>query len=258
MTLPLEQIREPLPAVPMCPIDSLLDSCHLKPTPESGSTLGHPAKSLAMVTPANSETSLSQHSKSNGDSSQGNFAHNPEPFDTNPYAHRADEIGPSHHIPGVGHLGELLAPPDWKEGDEPIDPRAARKLFDTAREEAKRALDISINEARHRGGEEQEKRTQERDQQWATCNKLDQVLLKERTNVYEQYQKRKQVLAISTITVPLQPLQPLTETSYAMSPKVNFEYSPILHAQSSKSSSTNSTRSQFGRFLKRLVCLALS
>lgn len=114
-----------------------------------------------------------------------------DPVDINPYAHRADEIGPSHHIPGVVHLGDCLEPPGWKECDEPINPRAARLLFSEARLEAKKALKASIDETKNLPAEQQEKRNAERDQKWDVQFRLDQLLLTERMSVYDMYQERK-------------------------------------------------------------------
>ena len=116
-----------------------------------------------------------------------------DPRDDNPYVHRADEIGPSHRIPGLTHLSGLLIPPGWKEGDEPIDPQAAQTLYDTARHEARNALTKSMEETKNLSADAQEKRNQERDNRWDTQLKLDDVLLKERIKIYEMYQERKRM-----------------------------------------------------------------
>ena len=114
-----------------------------------------------------------------------------DPIDANPYAHRADQIGLSHHIPGVGLLDDILAPPGWKEGDEPIDQREARILFNSSRSEARGALDASVGEARNLPAEQQEIRNVARDKQWDAQFKLDQLLLKERVSIYDMYQERQ-------------------------------------------------------------------
>ncbi len=137
-----------------------------------------------------------------------------DPVDINPYAHRADEIGPSHHIPGVVHLGDSLEPPGWKEGDEPINPRAARLLFSEARLQAKKALKASIDETKNLPVEQQDKRNAERDQKWDVQFRLDQLLLTERMNVYDMYQERKRkklqngILKGASPTRVLPPIQP--------------------------------------------------
>ena len=137
-----------------------------------------------------------------------------DPFDINPYAHRADEIGPSHHIAGVGLLDDLLQPPGWKEGDEPIEPRKVRVLFNEQRLKAKNALKASIEETKHLPAEDQEKRSAVRDKQWNVQFKLDQLLLTERVYVYDVYQERKNKklhqggLEKARVTKMLLPLEP--------------------------------------------------
>ena len=118
---------------------------------------------------------------------------NNDPVDINPYAHRADEIGPGHHIPGVGLLDDVLQPPGWKEGNEPINPRAARLLFNEARQQAKNMFKASIDETKHLPAEQQETRKAERDKQWDAQFKLDELLLAERINVYDMFQERRRV-----------------------------------------------------------------
>lgn len=114
-----------------------------------------------------------------------------DPIDANPYAHRADEIGPSHHIKGIGHLGDLLQPPGWSKGHEPIDPRKARMLFGEARLEAKKTLKQNMDKIRILPAEEQEKQSLERDRKWDSEFRLSQLLLVERIKVYDMYQARK-------------------------------------------------------------------
>ncbi|KAI9778264.1 MAG: hypothetical protein M1839_008288 [Geoglossum umbratile] len=56
----------------------------------------------------------------------------------NPYIARADEIGLYHNIPGLGHLGLELVPPNpWKVGDEPVNPIEASYLFELSRQTAR-------------------------------------------------------------------------------------------------------------------------
>ncbi len=137
-----------------------------------------------------------------------------DPVDINPYSHRADEIGPSHHIPGIGHLGDCLEPPGWKEGEEPINPRAARLLFNEARLQAKKILKASIDETKHLPADQQEQRSTERDLMWDVQFRLDQLLLTERMNIYDMYQERKRTklhqgtLKRTCPTRVLPPIQP--------------------------------------------------
>ena len=114
-----------------------------------------------------------------------------DPRDANPYAYRADEIGPTHRIPGVGHLGDLLPPPGWKEGDEPFDRQKVQALYDAARQAAKTKLETSMKSAVSLADHEYQKRSQQTDQRWSNQFKLDERLLNERINIYEQYQTRK-------------------------------------------------------------------
>ena len=136
-------------------------------------------------------SSFGGYGESVGTPSGHDVAESNDPFDINPYAHRADEIGPSHHIPGLGLLDDLLQPPGWKEGDEPIDPRKARFLFNEQRSKAKNTFKAGVEETKHLTAEEQEKRSNERKKQWDVQFKLDQLLLTERIYVHDLYQERK-------------------------------------------------------------------
>lgn len=115
------------------------------------------------------------------------------PIDLNPYLHRADEIGPTHRIPGLGHLGDLLVPPGWKEGDEPIKPQEAQELYNQARKEAQDGLEKTNEDMDMSPKEEQDKRSEERDNEWSKRFKKDDLILRERIKIYDEYKESKYV-----------------------------------------------------------------
>ncbi|MCJ1313535.1 hypothetical protein MMC25_007214 [Agyrium rufum] len=47
----------------------------------------------------------------------------------NPYAIRANEIGLSHGIEDLGHLGRILPPYGWNEGDDPLSPKTCTAMY---------------------------------------------------------------------------------------------------------------------------------
>lgn len=160
----------------------------------------------------------------------------------NPYAERADEIGPSHDIPGIWHLDGLLTPPGWKEGDEPIDPQAAQRLFQAARVQAKNSLMTDFGETQHLGPEEQVKRKADLSLQWNSSYRLDRTLYEERVNVYQNYQKRKQLehqpryeqQQDFTQSIALEPphsINPPTMTTYAINYNPQLPVQPDLHRE---------------------------
>ena len=147
-----------------------------------------------------------------------------ELVDLNPYLHRADEIGPTHRIPGLGHLGTLLVPPGWKGGDEPIKPQAAQELYNEARREAQDALEKMKEDIETLPTEEQDKRSEERDKEWSKQFKKDDLILRERIKVHDDYHERKsqtnrhlKLRSLGSFSssgqLPLQTLQPPTSTS---------------------------------------------
>ena len=144
----------------------------------------------------------------------------------NIYSRRADQIGPSHRIPGIGHLGDLLAPPGWKTGDEPIDEAKAQKLFAASRLKAKEILDEGITVTGQLSSADQEKRNAEKNTQYQIQRTLDEYLLIERVKLHKFWQERKQKLTQQLHSQPQQhrqsepktntrpqPLQPPAETS---------------------------------------------
>ncbi len=153
-----------------------------------------------------------------------------DPIDINPYAHRADEIGPTHRIPGVGYLGNLLVPPGWKEGDEPIEPAQAQALYIKGRKEAQDALNKMTEEIGKLPKEEQERRSEERDEEWSRQFKKDDLILRERIKIYDDFRERRSLrneqqkqasLESLRISQPyrLPPMQPPASTSFTQYPE---------------------------------------
>lgn len=114
-----------------------------------------------------------------------------EDYETNPYDDRADKIGLSHHIPGIGHLGHLLTPPGWKAGDEPIPPKHARQLYREAYDAAKKSLSDSIGEFKHLKGTAFQEASDRKNEEWQTRADLAKLILEERIKVYQIHQERK-------------------------------------------------------------------
>ena len=166
----------------------------------------------------------------------------------NIYARRADQIGLSHRIPGVGHLGDLLAPPGWKLGDEPISEAESQKLFAASRAQAKDLLNQSMSEASHLSSADQAKHGAEKNEQYQTQRALDEYLLVERVKLHAFWQERKSRQFQRMHSQPqqhrqvdlkpanrLQPLQPPTETSmvtYQRHQQSLVPASPHLYAPS--------------------------
>jgi hypothetical protein len=110
----------------------------------------------------------------------------------NPYLRRADQIGLRHGVPGMGHLGDSLVPPGWKEGDSPITPGEAKRLFDFARRQAVRELELNLANQKHRNNKEKEEFNARMDEYWVARLSLDQVVLTERLIIYSQHYERQQ------------------------------------------------------------------
>lgn len=147
----------------------------------------------------------------------------------NPYLRRADDIGLRHQIPGVGHLGNNLLPPGWKEGDSPITPGHAKKLFDFDRRAAIHDLEMTLADQKHLSDEEKEKLAASIDNQWKARLLLDQTVLTERLLIYRQYHEREQRKPERSreeeLNIPLyrlsevpQPAQPCATTSFMPAP----------------------------------------
>ncbi|KAI4263366.1 MAG: hypothetical protein L6R42_001492 [Xanthoria sp. 1 TBL-2021] len=114
-----------------------------------------------------------------------------EDYETNPYDDRADKIGLSHHIPGIGHLGHLLTPPGWKAGDEPIPPKHARQLYRETYDAAKKSLSDSIGDFKHLKGTPFQEASDRKNEEWQNRADLAKLILEERTKVYQMHQERK-------------------------------------------------------------------
>ncbi|KAI4191606.1 MAG: hypothetical protein LQ346_004706 [Caloplaca aetnensis] len=108
-----------------------------------------------------------------------------------PYQERADEIGLSHRIPGVGHLGNLLTPPGWKAGDEPISISRARLLQKQAYQEAREKLDASTAEFKGLKGAAFQEASDLRNEEWQNLNDLNKLICEERVTIWAECQKRK-------------------------------------------------------------------
>ncbi|KAL9005764.1 MAG: hypothetical protein Q9188_001476 [Gyalolechia gomerana] len=122
----------------------------------------------------------------------GNGAeHDNEDPETNPYQERADQIGLSHRIPGIGHLGDLLTPPGWSPGDEPIPPGRARQLQKEAYDSAKKKLEDSISEFSHLKGTSFQEASDVKNEEWQNHNDLNKLIFEERVRVYQAHEDRK-------------------------------------------------------------------
>lgn len=142
------------------------------------------------------------------------------------YSRRADQIGPSHRIPGVGHLGDLLPPPGWKLGNEPVDEVEAQNIFAASRLKAKQMLDEGLSETEQLSSADRDKHSAEKNAQYQAQRILDEFLLMERVKLRKFWQERKQKSFHQMHSHPQQyrqsepkpkdrpqPLQPPAETS---------------------------------------------
>lgn len=118
------------------------------------------------------------------------------PLITNPYTDRADEIGPSHGIPGVGHIGNMLTPPGWIEGSEPLSPGKIRQLYEASRRSAQqnlaKDLEFKNTDPSDTGRGE---RDAVRNRDWKASYMLDNLLRKERNTVHEMHRGYGGILA---------------------------------------------------------------
>lgn len=148
--------------------------------------------------------------------------HNRAVYAAKPYAARADEIGPYHHVPEISHLDGLSKPDGRKQGDQPIDPQAAQRLFQVAREEPQKTLMTNFDEMEHQGQEN----CADRDRNWKE-HQLDHTLYIERVNVYHRYQQdqqsepqlgydERQDSSQSKSFNPPRPINPPATTSYSL------------------------------------------
>ena len=140
----------------------------------------------------------------------------------NPYIRRADEIGPNHGIPGVGHIGALLTPPGWKIGDEPITDIEAEWLYDQARAQAAKMLDASVSSRGNLSSADHLQRNAEEVEQWQRQHRIDNICLAERKWIYLRWQERKAFRSMQAqqqrpvqaqARVVPSPVHPFTQTS---------------------------------------------
>ena len=137
---------------------------------------------------------------------------------SNPYEDRADEIGPSHDITGVGHIGDLLAPPGWTVGSAPFKPEKIHELYHTSRKAAKDDLATAMASLTKMPAQEKEKHKATRDEKWRAGLKLDKFLMEERLEVWRKYielgarSTACEELARQSLEAP-QVMYPRTETS---------------------------------------------
>ena len=240
-----DDIREPLPVTQLPGITETLK--HLTPNQANQSPLMLPGRPAPIATNV-SVVPPSVGARFGGDI-QRNSSDRKEPVPLlNIYTRRADQIGPSHHIPGIGHLGDLLAPPGWKPGDEPVDEAEAQKLFQASRLKAKQMLDEGMSESGQLSSVDQEKRRAEQDAQYHAQRNLDELVLIERVKLHKFWQERKQKHFHQIHSQPPQnrqaepkprirpqPLQPPVETSmtaYQRHQQSLIPASPHLYAPS--------------------------
>ena len=240
-----DNIREPLPVTPLPGITETLKDLAPSQSDSPSMTL------LGRSAPLGEDVLASPHPKLglSGEASQenGQFKEHRTPL-LNIYVRRADQIGPSHRIPGIGHLGDLLPPPGWKQGDDPINEAEAQKIFAVSRSQARNKLDQSIGETSQLSNADQEKLHAEKNAQYQTQRILDEYLLLERVKLHKFWHDRKQKQSQQQKSQPqqhrrvelepstrLQPLQPPAETSmiaYQRHQQSLVPASPHLYAPS--------------------------
>ena len=176
-------MRQPLPRAPVPPIEETLRHLNRNSNGQSSPSILTPAPLPHSVSFGGAKLAMTGQS----------LVESKEAHEGNPYIRRAYEIGPSHRIPGLAHLGGLLIPPGWKDGDEPINPQAAQALYDKARREARDALTKSMEDSIYFSAGAQEQRTQDRDKEWDTQLRLDRMVLEERIKIYENFKARKRM-----------------------------------------------------------------
>ena len=154
-------------------------------------TVGSSFGSTASSVPFGPRSSVSEQFDRSSIGQVANYATIDDILGANPYLRRADEIGLRHQVPGVGHLGNYLVPPGWKEGDLPINPDAAKQLYDLDRQAAVHDLDMSLADQRYLTNEEKEQLAANINYQWRAQLLLDQTVLSERLLVHRQHQEQR-------------------------------------------------------------------
>ena len=110
---------------------------------------------------------------------------------SNPYEDRADEIGPTHDIADIGHIGDLLAPPGWTVGSAPFEPEKLQELYNTSRNAAKDDLATAMKNLTQMPAQEKAKIKAAHDEKWRKGLKLDKFLKEERIKIWKQYIEHK-------------------------------------------------------------------
>ncbi|KAL8989141.1 MAG: hypothetical protein Q9177_001911 [Variospora cf. flavescens] len=162
---------------------------------------------------------------------------NEEP-ESNPYEVRADQIGLSHRIPGVGHLGDLLTPPGWKPGDEPISVHLARVLQKEAHQAAKQKLQDSIVEFQDLKGAAFQEASDLRNEEWQNQNELQKLICGERVKIWlagqEQRKngKHQRERDLPALTPPVgnahNPAGPMANSRPARQPENHHHFLPAV------------------------------
>ena len=218
-----DHIREPLPVTQLPGITETLKDFAPSQANQPPITLpGRPAP-VAKDVPMGFRSDLGL---SNGDSQESKQSNGDPAGILNIYARRADQIGPSHHIRGLGHLQDILPPPGWKQGDDPVSEAEAQRLFVESRTQAKDMLDQSTSEMSNFSSADQERLSEEQNRKYQSQRALDEFLLLERVKLYHFWRERKQKQSQQTRSLPQQnpqfelkpatrpqPVQPPAETS---------------------------------------------
>ncbi|KAL8962384.1 MAG: hypothetical protein Q9193_001198 [Seirophora villosa] len=136
--------------------------------------------------PFNGHKEINAVNPSNGHSEERN-----EEMESNPYEERADQIGLSHRIPGIGHLGDFLTPPGWMPGDEPISANLARLLQEEAHQAAKQKLEDSIVEFQDLRGAAFQEASDLRNEEWQNQNVLNKLVCEERIKIWVAREEQK-------------------------------------------------------------------
>ena len=171
-----EMIREPIPCMPPLSIAQRLDGHALG----FSETRGHNVPALRLETGylphCNTSFAVPGPAQDSGSSDLAN-----------PYEERADEIGPAHGIPGVGHLGDLLTPPGWVRGMGPFNTKQVKQLYETARKIARETLTADTARLEGLGPQERASKERPRTAKWETELRLDKLLLEERLAIYSAH-----------------------------------------------------------------------
>ncbi|MCJ1382423.1 hypothetical protein MMC17_005536 [Xylographa soralifera] len=243
MTVPRpDVIREPLPCVPPQSIAQRLDGQVLG----FSETRGHNVPALRLdrgCLPYLDTSFVIPRTVQDSES----------PDVANPYEDRADEIGPAHGIPGVGHLGDLLTPPGWVEGMSLINPKQVKQLYDMARKKAREALTAEAVDWDGLGPQERATKEKARNKKWETELKLEKLLMMERLAVYRAYEVSSSKVAsghafAQGLEVPAT-LDPPTQTSIpyqhdTLRPEIPALFQPN-HGPMRPSLHTTQARAQF-------------